>query len=172
MNRRKVYLFRIFRVFIFMLYFEVGERGEEGSNIYIWVYDVYRILFTWQLQVDYSAIGVYMNMLFVVNSFTKFSTNIVDEFFCCILFYCTLYQYFTFSVYAVFICTCTICLKMLNAYTWYTCILFVVLFHMLSVHVLITGTKSIIAFLFFCLQVTFIELYTSITAVNDDELEN
>lgn len=60
---------------------------------------------------------------------------------------------------------------MLHAYTWYTCILFVVLFQMLSVHVLITGTESIIAYLFFCLQVTFIELYTSITAVNDDELE-
>lgn len=60
---------------------------------------------------------------------------------------------------------------MLHAYTWYTCILFVVLFQMLSVHVSITGTESIIAFLFFCLQVTFIELYTSITAVNDDELE-
>lgn len=73
----KLYLYvEGFRVFIFLFYFEVG-RGVKKVCIYTGTSDfmMFRISFIWQLPVDYSALGVYMNMLFVVNSFT-FSVNV------------------------------------------------------------------------------------------------
>lgn len=96
---------------------------------------MFRISFIWQLLVDYSASGVYMNMLFVVNSFTKLSTNAVDEFSCCILFYSILYEYFTFSV--------NVNVNMYHLSQNVTCIYmylvyrYIILFQMLSVHVLV-----------------------------------
>lgn len=64
----------------------LGGRGcVKRAVICTSDFKMFRISFTWQFPVDYSAIGLYMNMLFVVNitciSFTKLSTNIVDEFF-------------------------------------------------------------------------------------------
>lgn len=71
-------------IFLFILKW-FGGRGGGVKRAVICTSDfkMFRISFTWQFPVDYSAIGLYMNMLFVVNiiSFTKLSTNIVDEFF-------------------------------------------------------------------------------------------
>lgn len=84
----KIYLYVDgFRGFYLFVYFEVvwGGGGVKRAVICTSDFKMFRISFTWQFPVDYSAIGLYMNMLFVVNitciSFTKLSTNIVDEFF-------------------------------------------------------------------------------------------
>lgn len=72
-------------IFLFILKWFGGEGGVKRAVICTSDFKMFRISFTWQFPVDYSAIGLYMNMLFVVNitriSFTKLSTNIVDEFF-------------------------------------------------------------------------------------------
>lgn len=73
-------------IFLFILKWFGGEGGGvKRAVICTSDFKMFRISFTWQFPVDYSAIGLYMNMLFVVNitciSFTKLSTNIVDEFF-------------------------------------------------------------------------------------------
>lgn len=73
-------------IFLFILkWFGGGGGGVKKAVICTSDFKMFRISFTWQFPVDYSAIGLYMNMLFVVNitciSFTKLSTNIVDEFF-------------------------------------------------------------------------------------------
>lgn len=72
-------------IFLFILKWFGGGGGVKKAVICTSDFKMFRISFTWQFPVDYSAIGLYMNMLFVVNitciSFTKLSTNIVDEFF-------------------------------------------------------------------------------------------
>lgn len=72
-------------IFLFILKWFGGGGGGGVKKAVICTSDfkMFRISFTWQFPVDYSAIGLYINMLFVVNiiSFTKLSTNIVDEFF-------------------------------------------------------------------------------------------
>lgn len=70
-------------IFLFILKWFGGEGGVKRAVICTSDFKMFRISFTWQFPVDYSAIGLYINMLFVVNiiSFTKLSTNIVDEFF-------------------------------------------------------------------------------------------
>lgn len=72
-------------IFLFILKWFGGGGGVKRAVICTSDFKMFRISFTWQFPVDYSAIGLYMNMLFVVNitciSFTKLSTNIVDEFF-------------------------------------------------------------------------------------------
>lgn len=137
MNRKKyICMLRVLGFYLFVLFWS-GEGGEEGMYIYTGTSDfmMFRISFIWQLLVDYSASGVYMNMLFVVNSFTKLSTNAVDEFSCCILFYSILYQYFTFSV--------NVNVNMYHLSQNVTCIYmylvyrYIILFQMLSVHVLV-----------------------------------
>lgn len=69
-------------IFLFILKW-FGGGGVKKAVICTSDFKMFRISFTWQFPVDYSAIGLYINMLFVVNiiSFTKLSTNIVDEFF-------------------------------------------------------------------------------------------
>lgn len=137
MNRKKyICMLRVLGFYLFVLFWS-GEGGEEGMYIYTGTSDfmMFRISFIWQLLVDYSASGVYMNMLFVVNSFTKLSTNAVDEFSCCILFYSILYQYFTFSV--------NVNVNMYHLSQNVTCIYvylvyrYIILFQMLSVHALV-----------------------------------
>lgn len=75
-------------IFLFILKWFGGEGGVKRAVICTSDFKMFRISFTWQFPVDYSAIGLYMNMLFVVNiiSFTKLSTNIVDEFFSVLYF--------------------------------------------------------------------------------------
>lgn len=70
-------------IFLFILKWFGGEGGVKKAVICTSDFKMFRISFTWQFPVDYSAIGLYINILFVVNiiSFTKLSTNIVDEFF-------------------------------------------------------------------------------------------
>lgn len=139
MNRKKyICMLRVLGFYLFVLFWS-GEGGEEGMYIYTGTctsdFMMFRISFIWQLLVDYLASGVYMNMLFVVNSFTKLSTNAVDEFSCCILFYSILYQYFTFSV--------NVNVNMYHLSQNVTCIYmylvyrYIILFQMLSVHVLV-----------------------------------
>lgn len=81
----------------------LGVGGVKKAVICTSDFKMFRISFTWQFPVDYSAIGLYMNMLFVVDiiSFTKLSTSIVDEFF---LYFILKY---TLPVFYIFIqCKC------------------------------------------------------------------
>lgn len=75
-------------IFLFILKWFGGWGGVKKAVICTSDFKMFRISFTWQFPVDYSAIGLYINILFVVNiiSFTKLSTNIVDEFFSVLYF--------------------------------------------------------------------------------------
>lgn len=138
-----------------------GGGGVKKAVICTSDFKMFRISFTWQFPVDYSAIGLYINILFVVNiiSFTKLSTNIVDEFFS--VFYFT----FSFNV---------------NVYTYHlsqnvTCIYLVYIYRSIICCFVPNAFCSYNSICYFCLQVTFIELYTctgtSITSENGDKIE-